>query len=521
MDKGRVSYYLNSLAQSYQQEKPPDEFFSKIKSHPKSSSCSNISASQNTSSIRYNPFSVEPSSFSMPSFSPSVFSSSLSQDIEEDSNQSFSWNIDQVALFNPAQIDESSIQHDLNDLDEHQEEEVQQAIQSYFLQNNIAPSPWNGSVKHVTFSPHLPSTKYFNISNNSSSTSLETKVNVKEVWTQTTLSLPPQVDLEKILGQFSTFHDDQQCQNFDITIECENLEEPDLLSTSSLRRKLFSPNRNSGSLDGNMNFKTPERKGKTSFCSGQLFSSSPISLRAFSISPCNSIKPLNNTLISPIKRSTIITREGNKFCTPEKNEPITYLKSILKSSPACVIDYFMKETCSLTEEKLDRTTRLSTVDTSEMNISMKTEPDTSVVERGNPGDSFKLVLEASNCNPNLEENNFVLPMTRIKEFKTDLEEQQMIFIQSLDTGYQTGSHPLGSSMDFSVLSNSKRDNCSHLASTSYSNIVDSNTVPMDFGVSQQLYSIHENNEIEVGQETSLLMSQSNWKPNICSTPQKG
>lgn len=57
------------------------------------------------------------------------------------------------------------------------------------------------------------------------------------------------VNLEAILGQFFTFNEEQRNQHENVMVECATLEEQDLLSQSTLRRKLFmcSPNRQSSS----------------------------------------------------------------------------------------------------------------------------------------------------------------------------------------------------------------------------------------------------------------------------------
>ncbi|XP_023240999.1 protein aurora borealis-like isoform X2 [Centruroides sculpturatus] len=120
------------------------------------------------------------------------------------------------------------------------EEKAQKAIETFFSQNNVVPSPWGAFEKHVTFSPNLAATAYYTRHEESTNDSQDYNSNYKkDVWTQTMLTLPPNVNLMKLLAPYFTFKEvpnNSYCNE----IEDELYNEADSLSNYSLRRKLFS-----------------------------------------------------------------------------------------------------------------------------------------------------------------------------------------------------------------------------------------------------------------------------------------
>ncbi|XP_064476676.1 protein aurora borealis-like isoform X2 [Ornithodoros turicata] len=182
-----------------------------------------------------NPFDVDPDQLTMPSCSPSVFSSFFSSKNKpgSSSKKSFRWSIEQLSTFWPVDIDEESIQY-VCSRDDNEEYEVQsqQAIEKYFSQKDIVPSPWVVSNKNA-----VP------LSSSPISTSCKTatrplrdrKSRKRSVWSQTVLTIPPSVDVEAILGQYFKFDCDQQ-QSEPPSDRSMSFRDT---SSGSLRRRLF------------------------------------------------------------------------------------------------------------------------------------------------------------------------------------------------------------------------------------------------------------------------------------------
>ncbi|CAB3978747.1 Hypothetical predicted protein, partial [Paramuricea clavata] len=140
---------------------------------------------------------------------------------------------------NPADIDEFPNQEYSSTCENPDDEEkVQEAINEYFSHGTILPSPWTpeNHVKHVTFSPHPPSTTYISgdedsitdASHNSPPGNTSSRRNSTDACCQTSLTFPPSFDLSKIVdsGYYSYVEEEDNSRD---------------LNVSSLRRKLFSP----------------------------------------------------------------------------------------------------------------------------------------------------------------------------------------------------------------------------------------------------------------------------------------
>ncbi|XP_070564901.1 protein aurora borealis-like isoform X2 [Ptychodera flava] len=174
-----------------------------------------------------NPFeSTTTDTLHLPQFSPSVFSKTTSPSQKKNSESPFQWSIDNIAMLKPVDIDESSQQESVHP-DTDLEEKAQNAIDKFFSQKHVVPSPWSEPVqiKHVTFSPNPPSTRYYD--GNSSmfspvNASILNKGRTVDASCQTILSLPVNFDLQAVLG--AEFYQES---------------EMDETCMSSLRRKLF------------------------------------------------------------------------------------------------------------------------------------------------------------------------------------------------------------------------------------------------------------------------------------------
>eukprot|EP00111_Clytia_hemisphaerica_P009670 TCONS_00028358-protein len=223
-----------------------------------STSCSglesmNEDSDENKLEITRNPFDsnlYEKDNF--PVLDASVFTDSRrSSEHQESPASSFRWSIDQMAKLQPADLDmfpnqEYSVAYERKE----DEERDQQQVDEYF-KNVLLPSPWLDNraefLKRVTFSPHPPATRYINNNENDDSELSSTSDDVadgvvkgsrRDAGCQTTLTLPFDFDLMALIGaQYYTY------VNETIHVGSTNAS---IASSSSLRRKLFDQETNSG-----------------------------------------------------------------------------------------------------------------------------------------------------------------------------------------------------------------------------------------------------------------------------------
>lgn len=186
-----------------------------------------------------NPFDVEPEQLTQPSCSPSIFLSRSRQ--TPGSRRSFRWSIDQMAGLWPVNIEEEepSIPPPARS-DALYEEQSQQAIELFFSRHEIVPSPWEPQSRMK--SAFVASKEWSSILDGNNTLS-EREPQTSTAWSQTTLSIPPDVDLSSLLGDYFTFHAAQDKQT---ASQANN-------SRDSLRRKLFC-----NAVEGKVNY--PERR---------------------------------------------------------------------------------------------------------------------------------------------------------------------------------------------------------------------------------------------------------------------
>ncbi|XP_031826709.2 aurora kinase A activator-like protein bora [Nomia melanderi] len=156
--------------------------------------------------------------------SPSVFSK-----VQSPSEQSpdFAWSVDELAMMQPARIEEYPMQQ-IHCIDPETEVKAQAAIDQFFKENQIIPSPWemkkkDSRIKTKTDTPTRASSDM-------NTTSFKVK---KDGWSQTVLSLPPNLppDVAEALKPYFTFTQEQNSDSDDANS-----------SNNSLRRKLFFNN---------------------------------------------------------------------------------------------------------------------------------------------------------------------------------------------------------------------------------------------------------------------------------------
>ncbi|XP_053383754.1 uncharacterized protein LOC128549974 [Mercenaria mercenaria] len=152
----------------------------------------------------------------------------------------FSWSIEHIAELRPADIDEMPV-HQTHSVmpDRETEERAQRAIEQFFANNLIHPSPWSDpkKSKKKNILPVTPASQgsgskqaedMITELQGSIQKTLPHKHGMVDSSCQTMLSLPVDFDMQKVLGAYMS-----QDGNVD------EGNQQDMLSTSSLRRKLF------------------------------------------------------------------------------------------------------------------------------------------------------------------------------------------------------------------------------------------------------------------------------------------
>ncbi|XP_033223783.1 protein aurora borealis [Belonocnema kinseyi] len=157
--------------------------------------------------------------------SPTVFTKVVSP---SQGSPVFSWNIDELAVIQPAKIEEFPIQQP-HCTDPEIERKAQAAIDRFFQENQIIPSPCDNNDKDNFRKENMQTpVRHFD----DSVSSKESQTLKKDSWTQTTLSLPPNLPshVEEILKPYFTFKQEQNVES----------DEANCSGNSSLRRKLFA-----------------------------------------------------------------------------------------------------------------------------------------------------------------------------------------------------------------------------------------------------------------------------------------
>ncbi|XP_034952579.1 protein aurora borealis [Chelonus insularis] len=180
-----------------------------------------------TKFIASNPFDVELTNrLHLSVISPTIFKkvSPKAQD------SPLTWTIDELARLQPVKIEECPVQQ-VHYTDPELESKAQEAINKFFYENQIHPSPWNN--KREPLKPLITITPK-NLSSVLDTTP-EIEKKTKNCWTQTTLSFPPNLPdhVKEILEPYFNFNQDQQQQTDDSADESSS-------SNSSFRRKLFN-----------------------------------------------------------------------------------------------------------------------------------------------------------------------------------------------------------------------------------------------------------------------------------------
>ncbi|XP_017762083.1 PREDICTED: protein aurora borealis [Eufriesea mexicana] len=175
-----------------------------------------------TKFIARNPFESDISNrLHLSVISPTVFSkvSNSSQHSSE-----FAWSVDELALIQPAKIEEFPMQQ-IHCIDPETEIKAQAAIDQFFNENEIIPSPWEINRKEIRTKIEVDTPVRATSDLNS-----ESSKSKKDGWSQTILTFPSELPshVMEILKPYFTFIQEQNVESDDANS-----------SNNSLRRKLF------------------------------------------------------------------------------------------------------------------------------------------------------------------------------------------------------------------------------------------------------------------------------------------
>ncbi|XP_060827329.1 protein aurora borealis [Bombus pascuorum] len=175
-----------------------------------------------TKFIARNPFETDLTNrLHLSVISPTVFSK-----VSSPSHQSsdFAWSVDELALIQPAKIEEFPMQQ-IHCIDPETEIKAQAAIDQFFNKNEIIPSPWEIKKKEIRTIANVDTHIKGSSDLNSESSKLK-----KDGWSQTVLTFPSELPAHvmEILKPYLTFIQEQNVESDDANS-----------SNSSLRRKLF------------------------------------------------------------------------------------------------------------------------------------------------------------------------------------------------------------------------------------------------------------------------------------------
>lgn len=233
----------------------------------------------------------------LPVISPTIFAK-VSSPMQE--SPGFKWNVDELAHIKPAKIEEFPL-HQIQSPDPELEVKAQAAIDRFFKQNHIIPSPWDVGQKENKASLSTPNRPLDDF--NSTKDLLKSK---KDVWSQTVLSLPlnlPQ-NVEEALKPFFTFTQEQNTEGDDVN-----------LSNNSLRRKLFFNHEEYTDNDSFISL-SPVKTGN----SMTLSCSPPQSGMFVHGTPLKRLQTRQNNKSSAVKSKSVSPPDMSPIHTTENNE---------------------------------------------------------------------------------------------------------------------------------------------------------------------------------------------------------
>ncbi|XP_029169713.1 LOW QUALITY PROTEIN: protein aurora borealis [Nylanderia fulva] len=371
----------------------------------------------------------------LPVISPTIFAK-VSSPMQE--SPGFKWNVDELARIKPARIEEFPV-HQMQSPDPELEVKAQAAIDCFFKQNHIIPSPWDVRQKENKSSSSTPNRPLDDF--NSTKDLSKSK---KDVFSQTVLSLPfdlPQ-NVEEALKPFFTFTQEQNADSNDIN-----------LSNNSLRRKLFFNHEECTDNDSFISLSPVKtRNSMTLSCSP------PQSGMFVHGTPLKRLQTKQNNKSSAVKSKSVSPPDISPIHTTENNE--LHEKIARCSRSAIRLDFAMD--ISIDNVVVDKSEN-SINDTSFNENNMKCIEDnhkiivnndkTNLCDSVNMEESPKNLTKANNFNVfNDQGHNNGIDLKITTEIENSRQEshkqsntmfgtsdQQSISNSAQDTGYQTYS----------------------------------------------------------------------------------
>ncbi|XP_015115239.1 protein aurora borealis [Diachasma alloeum] len=371
--------------------------------------------------------------------SPTIFSK-VSPKMQ--GSPAFAWTIDELAIMTPAMIDEFPVQQN-HCTDPEVEIHAQKAIDKFFSEPQIHPSPWNLRKETQPLMVMTPTTRPVE----ALGTSRVSPIGMKDCATQTVLTLPPVLpkDLEEALKPYFTFTQDQSTP-------------PDTddanSSNNSLRRKLFFTHDESSEDEDDGPFVlSPLKSTSSPPQSGMFVHGTPLRGRPYSMQRNHGTPYTNSKNLSPLNMSPI--------CNPTLDMSCQSIQSRRRSVARLDFTTFMSIDVSSSEEKDAQQTPTSTHPETIFEESLESKRPEDQVNKNDTIEMVSLLQESTPFNPAIPITIEVSKIDRVKEtvdwyrntsseslggqkhgntlIRSNYSEQSSAFNFAQDTGYQTYS----------------------------------------------------------------------------------
>ncbi|XP_063992025.1 protein aurora borealis [Diachasmimorpha longicaudata] len=370
--------------------------------------------------------------------SPTIFSK-VSPKVQ--GSPAFAWTIDELAIMTPAMIDEFPVQQN-HSSDPDMEIHAQQAIDKFFSESQIHPSPWKLKKETQPLVVMTPTTRPVE----ALSISRVSQIATKDCATQTVLTLPPVLpkDLEDALKPYFTYTQDQNTPSDTDDANSSN---------NSLRRKLFFTHDESSDDDDESSFILSPLKPSSPPQSGMMVHGTPLRGRPYNMQRNHGTPYTNSKHLSPLNMSPI--------CNPTLDMSCQSIQSHRRSVTRLDFTPFMSIDVSSSEEKDSEETPTSLTHPGTIFEESLESHSPAPLTKNNTIEMVSLLQESTSFNPAIPITIEVSKIDRVKEttdwyrntsnesiggqkhgitlLRSNYSEQSSAFNFAQDTGYQTYS----------------------------------------------------------------------------------
>ncbi|XP_011297641.1 protein aurora borealis [Fopius arisanus] len=369
--------------------------------------------------------------------SPTIFSK-VSPKMQ--GSPAFAWTIDELAIMTPAVIDEFPVQQN-HCTDPEVEFHAQKAIDKFFSESQIHPSPWHTRKQAQPLVMMTPTTRPIE----ALTMSRASPPGTKDCATQTVLTLPPVLpaDLEEALKPYLTYTQDQNTPSSEDEANSSN---------NSLRRKLFFTHDESTEEEDELSFVlSPLKDPSSPPQSGMFMHGTPLRGRPYSMQRNHGTPYTNSRNLSPLNMSPI--------CNPTLDMSCQSIQSRRRSVTRLDFTTFMS--IDVSSEEKDLQTPTSTHPETIFEESLETRKPEVEVNKNNTIEMVSLLQESTPFNPAIPITIEVSKIDRVKDLgdwyrnvscesingqklgttllRSNYSEQSSAFNFAQDTGYQTYS----------------------------------------------------------------------------------